>query len=196
MTEPRIAPLPAADGERLAAELGLPARTGGLLAFRVLANHPALARGLFTLHGALRHDGRLSDRHRELLILRVAWRAGSAYEWAQHWEIATAAGLPSAQLLRIRQWREADGFTPADRAVLQAVDEVFDCGTIGPDTWDACSDALGGSDLALEVAAAIVHWRSLAILFRSLAIPLEAGTSPWPPDGQAPAEAALRRGAP
>lgn len=188
VTEPRITPLPSATGERLAVEFGLPARTGALLAFRVLANHPELARGLFAQHAALRHGGRLSERHRELLILRVAWRAGSAYEWAQHWAIATAAGLPPALLLQLRHWREAQGFTPADRAVLQAVDDVFDHGEVRRATWDACSQALGSELLALEAAAAIVHWRGLAILFRSLDLPLEAGATPWPPDGQAPSD--------
>lgn len=188
MTEPRLSPLPAPRGERLAEELGLPARTGSLLAFRVVANHPDLARGIFTQHAALRHQGRLSERHRELLIMRVAWRAGSAYEWSQHWSVAIGAGVPPEHLLSVRQWHQADCFSPADRAVLQAVDDVFEQGEILPASWERCIEALGDPLLALEVVVAIVHWRGLAVLFRSLAIPLETGAVAWPPDGHSPAD--------
>lgn len=188
MTEPRLPPLSASQGERLAEELGLPGRTGLLLAFRVVANHPALARGIFTQHAALRHHGRLSERHRELLIMRVAWRAASAYEWSQHWSVAIGAGVPPDHLLSVRQWQEADCFSPADRAVLQAVDDVFEQGEVLPASWERCSEALGDPLLALEVVVAIVHWRGLAVLFRSLAIPLEAGAASWPPDGRGPTD--------
>lgn len=187
MTEPRMPALSAAQGERLALELGLPARTGALLAFRVIANHPGLAQGIFTQHAAVRHRGSLADRHRELLIMRVAWRAGSAYEWSQHWQIATDAGVPPDHLTSLRQWQEADCFSASDRAVLQAVDDVFEHGEVLPETWQRCSDALGDPLLALETVVAIVHWHGLAVLFRSLSIPLEEGAALWPPDGHAPA---------
>ena len=38
-------------------------------------------------------DAKLSTRHRELLILRVAWRTHSGYEWAQHSRMGADAGL-------------------------------------------------------------------------------------------------------
>lgn len=193
MTEPRMPPLSAPRGERLAEELGLPARTGSLLAFRVIANHPDLVRGIFTQHAALRHGGRLSERHRELLIMRVAWRAASAYEWSQHWSVAIGAGVPPDHLLRVRQWHEADCFSPADRAVLQAVDDVLEQDEVLPASWERCCEALGDPLLALEVVVAIVHWRGLAVLFRSLAIPLETGAVAWPPDGCSPSDCEQRK---
>lgn len=193
MNEARISPLSAPRGERLAEELGLPALTGSLLAFRVIANHPALARGIFTQHAALRHQGRLSARHRELLIMRVAWRAGSAYEWSQHWRVAIDTGVPPDHLLHVRQWREADCFSPADRAVLQAVDDVFEQGEVLPASWERCSEALGDPLLALEAVVAIVHWRGLAVLFRSLALPLETGAEAWPPDACPPPDCEQRK---
>ncbi|HSW16073.1 MAG TPA: carboxymuconolactone decarboxylase family protein [Ramlibacter sp.] len=187
MTEPRLPALSAPQGESLALELGLPARTGALLAFRVIANHPGLAKGIFTQHMAVRHQGSLPERQRELLIMRVAWRAGSAYEWSQHWRIATNAGVPPEQLERVRQWQDTDCFSATDRAVLQAVDDVFDHGEVMPESWERCSSALGSPLLALETVVAIVHWHGLAVLFSSLSIPLEPGETPWPPDGRSPA---------
>ena len=182
----RLAPVPADEGERRAIALGLPAATGRLLAFRVLANHPELARGVFTQHAALRHRGLLSDRHRELIIMRVAWRSRSAYEWAQHWSIALGLGLTADQLVAVRNWRGSALFDAADRAVLGVVDEVFDLGRVSDVTWQACLYTLGDAHRAIEAVAATTHWRGLAALFASLDLPLEDGALPWPPDGIEP----------
>ena len=43
-------------------------------------------------------DAKLSVEHRELLILRVAWRTRSGYEWAQHSRMGAEAGLTGHQL--------------------------------------------------------------------------------------------------
>lgn len=184
--QPRIAPCSAEQGEQLAREWGLPAATGRLQAFRILARSPDLARGIFAQHAAMRHGGRLSDRHRELLILRVAWRSASAYEWAQHWTIAIAGGLAAEDLLQVRRWPESGRFDAADRAVLAAVDDVFDVGEVRAENWSRCTERLGDPLLAMEVTAAIMHWAGLAVLFKTLAVPLEDGASPWAPDAQAP----------
>ena len=41
---------------------------------------------------------RCRAEHRELLILRVAWRTRSGYEWAQHSRMGADAGLTAAQI--------------------------------------------------------------------------------------------------
>ncbi|MGE0798418.1 MAG: carboxymuconolactone decarboxylase family protein [Lautropia sp.] len=183
----RIRPIDIAEGERLAVEIGLPAATGRLLAFRAVAADHRLARGIFAQHLALRHHGRLSERLRELLVMRTAWRAGSAYEWGQHWNIAVAAGIGAGDLVALRDWRASDRFGPVERAVLTVVDDVFDHRTVRPAHWADCTEALGDPQLTLEVVAATNHWAGLAVLFRTLQLPLEPGMPAWPPDGTGPA---------
>lgn len=183
---PRLAPIAPEEGARRAAELGLPLATGRLLAFRVVANHPALARGMFTQHASLRHDGLLADRLRELIIMRVAWRCASAYEWSQHWAIATHLGIPSADLTAVRDWRAASCFDAVERAVLALVDDTFDLGAASETNWNTALGALGDPLCVLEVVAAAIHWTGLATLFASLNLPLEECAALWPPDGKAP----------
>jgi predicted Zn-ribbon and HTH transcriptional regulator len=49
-----------------------------------LAHHPALAQAYFTLNGHLLLATTLTERHRELLVMRVAAVRKCGYEWAQH----------------------------------------------------------------------------------------------------------------
>jgi len=46
--------------------------------------------GLLTM---LSSRNKLPTRLRELIIMRLAWRAGSDYAWFQHYRIATQAGV-------------------------------------------------------------------------------------------------------
>ncbi|HTN99478.1 MAG TPA: carboxymuconolactone decarboxylase family protein, partial [Microthrixaceae bacterium] len=66
--------------------------------FKTLANHPKLMRSWLRFGGQLLQRSTLSDRERELVILRVAARCGSAYEWGQHVGIARHAGLSDDEI--------------------------------------------------------------------------------------------------
>jgi hypothetical protein len=55
--------------------------------------------------------------------MRIGWVTGSAYEWTQHWRVATTAGIPPEDILAVRDWRNSERLTPADRAILAATDE-------------------------------------------------------------------------
>ena len=33
------------------------------------------------------------------MIMRIGWVTGSAYEWTQHWRVATTAGIPPEDIL-------------------------------------------------------------------------------------------------
>jgi alkylhydroperoxidase family enzyme len=53
----------------------------------------------------------------------IGWVTGSAYEWTNHWRVATTAGIPPEDILAIRDWRNSQRLTQADKAVLAATDE-------------------------------------------------------------------------
>lgn len=180
----QLAPLDEAD--RLAAEIGIPAVTGRLNVFRMVARDPVVARAIFTQHNILRHGGRLPDLLRELIIMRIAWLEQSEYEWSQHWIISQKLGIDAQVVLAVRNWRDSDRFANPERAVLAAVDDTLGGGMISDDTWKACVEVLGDTDAMIELVAAIGHWSSLARLFRSLAVPLEDDMISWPPDGAMP----------
>jgi len=82
-------------------------------------------------------DAKLSPRHRELLILRVAWRTRSGYEWAQHSRIGADAGVTTAQIDAMTEGPAAPVWTPLERTLLTAVDEMIDDHVVGDTTWAA-----------------------------------------------------------
>ncbi len=153
--------------------------------FRLLLRRPRLARATADLLLSILAHGALDARLRELLIMRVAWRTGSEYEWTQHWAIAADVGVSAADLLAVRDWRQHGPFTAAERAVLRAVDEAVDGGRVHRTTVAELVAALG-EEAALEVVAAIGAWSMVSVVVRSFDVPLEEGLAPWPPDGMAP----------
>lgn len=186
MTTPRVPLLAIAEAKNVADELGIPEAMAELTVFRALLGHPKLAGAVYSLLSTLLWRGRLDPRLRELLIMRIGWRTGSVYEWTQHWRVALALDVDPDDLLATRDWRATDRLGPAERAVLAAVDETLDAGTIRDETWSACEQHLGDPAVLTEMVVAIGNWRMFSSLLRSLEIPLEDGVAPWPPDGLAP----------
>ncbi len=66
-----------------------------------VAHHPALAHAFFTFDGHILMGTTLTQRQRELLVLRVAVLRSSPYEWAQHVFMAHDAGLNDEEIGRI-----------------------------------------------------------------------------------------------
>ena len=71
------------------------------------------------------------------MIMRIGWVTGSAYEWTNHWRVATTAGIPPEDLLAVRNWRNSDRLTAADRAILAATDECLEGKSISDAVWTA-----------------------------------------------------------
>jgi alkylhydroperoxidase family enzyme len=90
--------------------MGLPARRTQSEAFRVLANNPGVARVAYSQLIQLLENNKFDTRLRELMIMRIGWVTGSAYEWTQHWRVATTAGIPPEDILAVRDWRNSERF--------------------------------------------------------------------------------------
>jgi alkylhydroperoxidase family enzyme len=186
MGEARVPRLSAEEATAVAEAEGLPAVMADYNVFRVLLKQPKLAKAMSRLLGVLMQST-LDDRLRELVIMRIGWVTGADYEWTQHWRVATGLGVSESDLAGVRDWKTYDGFGPADRAVLQATDDVIERGAISADTWNACVAHIDGGEQALiDLVVAIGNWRMYSSLLRSLEVPLEDDLSSWPPDGRAP----------
>jgi alkylhydroperoxidase family enzyme len=107
---PELAPLV----ERIKAERG-----GRLLnLYRMLLHSPPLASGWLALFTAIRQQGKLPGRIRELVILRVAVLNGADYEFRAHVPFALREGLGQAQIDALKAGHPPEGLTDADEAVL------------------------------------------------------------------------------
>jgi len=130
--------------------------------------------------------GTVPARLRELAIMRIGWVTGSVYEWTSHWRICMDIGLPAEDVLAVRDWQPSTRLGPADRAVLQAVDEVLAGRTIADSTWSDLVRHITEPAQQVELVIDIGNWIFASIMLRNLHIPLEDGVAPWPPDGRAP----------
>jgi len=184
----RVELLPLDQAADIAAEAGVPPELVDRNLFRVLLHRPQVAKAINDLLYAQLFGAALDGRLRELIIMRIGWVTGCDYEWTQHWVVAQQAfGCSPDDLLAVRNWRQAQRFGAAERAVLTATDETLASGALSAQTWALCRRHLGSKEACLEVATVIATWHLISQKARSLAIPVEEGVASWPPDGVAPA---------
>jgi alkylhydroperoxidase family enzyme len=174
------------DARRIGRELGIPEAQASRSAFRMLANHPDLVKHVYGLLVMLSSRNKLPTRLRELVIMRLAWRAGSDYAWFQHYRISTQAGVTPEEIVAVRDWRKSELFGPAERAVLAAADDTTERGKISDAVWAECARELKEPAQLVELVVAIGNWTMFAQLLNSLEVDIEEGAKPWPPDGKAP----------
>ena len=165
--------------------MGLPTRRAQSEAFRVLANNPGVARVAYAQLIQLLENNKFDTRLRELMIMRIGWVTGSAYEWTQHWRVATTAGIPQDDILAVRDWRNSERLTPADKAILAATDECLAGKSISDGAWAEVVNHVTDPGQQVEFIIAMGNWMMFSMLFRNLRIPLAEGLTIWPPDGLA-----------
>ena len=92
--------------------------------YQVLLNSPEVCAGWLKLFTAIRQKGKLSDRWRELAIMRVAVINGAPYEYQAHIPFALKAGLEQKQLDQLERWRESGLYDANDGAILAYTDAM------------------------------------------------------------------------
>ena len=123
----------------------------------------------------------LPARERELLILRTGFRCGSDYEWGQHVRIAREAGLTDAEIDRVAAGPAAEAWSRADRALLQAADELHDDQLVADATWDELSLDWDTEQL-MDIVFTVGIYTQIAMALRSFGVQREDGV-PGLPDG-------------
>ena len=176
---PRLPPVDAAD--LTPEQLELLAATGGadsLNIFRTLVRHPGLYRRWAPFGGKLLAGGKLSERDRELVILRVAWRCRAGYEWGQHVAIAQRAGLTDPEILRVADdsspgsGGNGTGWSAPDAVLLTAADQLLADHAIGDAVWAELRDRNTDAQL-VELTLLVGHYAMLAGALNSFATPLD-----------------------
>jgi alkylhydroperoxidase family enzyme len=143
----------------------------------VLARHPAMAREFLTYNAFLLRRGELPLRLRELAILRLAHVRRSVFFWGEHVRVATAGGLPEADIARLASGNE--GFEGNDRLVLEATDELLADGRTAPQTWRRLVDELGAHQ-AMELIFVVGTYAMLAMACDTWALVPPPGSAQLP----------------
>jgi alkylhydroperoxidase family enzyme len=147
-------------------------------ALRLFAHHVHLASAWMGFTDMLvGPDSTLGPRLLEIAILRTAWQTGSEYEWRQHTRIALRAGLTTEHLYAIPDGAGSPLWTPLERAVVEAADQIIRSQRIETPTWEALAAGLEPPQI-LELVFAVGGYACFAAVTNSVGLPPDPPTEP------------------
>jgi alkylhydroperoxidase family enzyme len=141
--------------------------------FRTLLLHPELVTGVLPFANYILAESTLTPRHRELLILRTAWRTRSDYLWAKHQSRAIAAGLTAGDVAVIAGG-PGSALMPFETALLRAADELHWNSFISDETWGALAKQYAVDEL-MDAAFTVAEMTMIAAVVNSARVDLEPG---------------------
>ena len=196
-TTPRLAPLPRErwdDDVREALRVGFSQKAAdrffsdGPDALRApnvvstLMHHPRLIGPWLAYNGVLLNTPTLEPRQRELMILRVAFRTQSIYEWVQHVRIGNAAAITAEEVEAVARGADAGVWSPLEADMLAATDQLIDRYSVDDETWARLAEHLDERQL-VELVFVVGTYMCLAMAFNSFGLQLdpELETRTMPP---------------
>jgi AhpD family alkylhydroperoxidase len=173
VSEPRVAPGSRRDvglvGWAISWASGRVSGTGPPNLFLTLGRNRGLFRGWLHFGGRLMPGGKLPRRDTELVILRVAHLRQCAYEQEHHRHLAGRSGLTPADVDRVAAGPDDPGWSPRQRALLRAVDQLHARQDLDDDAWDALGAHLDERQ-RIELVMLVGHYEMLATAIAALRI--------------------------
>lgn len=145
--------------------------------FTEIGRHPRLFRAWLPFAGALLLQGELPRPDTELVILRTASNCRCLYEWEQHVGLASRAGLDAVHIESVPEGATAAVWSPRQRALLGAVDELHTDRTLTPATTAHLERILSQREL-IELCLLVGHYEMLAMLLNTRRVEPDARCSP------------------
>lgn len=137
--------------------------------FLTLGRNQRLFWGWLDFAARLMPGGRLPRRETELVILRVAHLAGCAYEFEHHVRLGRRAGVTDADVARVVDGPEAEGWSEREGALLRAVDSLHHHRDLDDDAWLELRTHLD-ERRALELLFLVGHYEMLATVLITLRV--------------------------
>ncbi|MEO1936129.1 MAG: carboxymuconolactone decarboxylase family protein [Myxococcales bacterium] len=147
-----------------------------------IAHHPVLLPSFLGFTATLATRGVLERRDSELLALRTSLNCRSAFEWGHHVEYGLAAGLEPKELGAIANGPEDPSWSPRDRSLLRACDELHAHQQISDQTYDAVSAELSEAQI-VELTFVIGNYTMLSMVANATGVPLEERLPAMPGTG-------------
>ena len=141
-------------------------------AITTILRHPQLFRTFFAYNGRLLSRPALEPRWRELMVLRVAWRTQSSYEWVQHVRLAPRCGITTEEIEAIAGRTEGHPWSPLEADLLSATDQLLDRYQVNDETWARLAAHLDDAQL-IELAFVVATYTCLAMAFKSFGLELD-----------------------
>lgn len=183
---PRLAPLrPDESRPDIAPLLSAALETTGGAAHvnGTLAHHPGLFKRYAPFGAKLLAAGHLPPRHREIVILRTAFRCRCAYEWHHHVRIGAETGLERGVIAALGDDEPPEtAVSGFERRLVQATDLLLAERTLDDDTYTALAEQYG-PDQIVELLLLIGNYAMLAGLLNSLRVAVEEPAATSAPAG-------------
>jgi alkylhydroperoxidase family enzyme len=193
----RIAPLPREqwdDAVEAALRAGVPPEVGDRFmdpgpdgmrvpnAIATMIHHPHLAGPFLAYNGVLLREPKLDHRLRELMVLRVAWKTRSEYEWVQHIRLAPRYAITPEEIEAIARGAEDTAWSSLEANLLRATDQLLAGYRVDGALWAALASELDAASL-VEMLYVVGTYTCLAMVFNGAGIELdpELHSVPAPP---------------
>jgi alkylhydroperoxidase family enzyme len=118
----------------------------------------------------------LSPRLRELVVLRVARRTHSQYEWVQHAKLSQRYDVTPEEVEAIANGDDAV-FSELEVDVLRATDQLLATYRVDDDTWERLAQALD-EKTRLELLFVVGTYSALAMVFNGVGVELDPDLDP------------------
>jgi 4-carboxymuconolactone decarboxylase len=140
----------------------------------VMGNHPSLGMAYNHWGKQLLLANTLSTRHLELVVLRIAWRVRSEYEWHHHVGYGLNCGITLDEVAAIQTYPKGHAWAEPDAAVLDAVDELLDSNGISDPLWQRL-EAVFNMRQRMDLVFTIGHYVMTSWVLSAFGVPVE----PW-----------------
>jgi len=135
------------------------------------ANHPDLAQNWLRYNHALTR-GVLSPKLREIIILRVAHKYRSRYEWGQHVLIGRSVGLGPEHIHAVTLGANVPPWTECERLALRATDALLERHDIDDELWVQLAAKFDRKEL-MEILFLVGSYTLLAWVLNTVRLPEE-----------------------
>ena len=143
--------------------------------FRMLGYSSGTFVEIIDLTNAIFKKLKLSDYHKELLVLQVAAHERNAYEWEQHVSISQAAGVRENQFIAIAEQRFDDGeaFVLRERVLLNFGKIILQQGKAPGVVFKHALEHFSIEELS-DAMIVIGYYRLLSVYIQTFNVPIDA----------------------
>jgi 4-carboxymuconolactone decarboxylase len=166
---PKI-PLPT-DAELGPEQVAMLSKLPPLNVFRMVAGAPGAGRPFLQLGGAVL-SGALDVRRREIAVLRVAQATNASYEWAQHEQLATAAGVTPDEIRAIGGEAPVTGLDEECNLICRVADEISLGVRLSDEALETIIDRYGPREAA-ELILLVSYYNMVSRFLESTRVELE-----------------------
>ncbi|WP_310531275.1 carboxymuconolactone decarboxylase family protein [Novosphingobium sp.] len=147
---------------------------------KTMAHNPQTLREWIGFGNHILFDNLLSQREREIAILRLAANRQCQYEWGAHYRFTVAEGLMTVGDARALAFPiKAADWSAHEAALISAVDDLCASGEIADPVWSVLAQTYSAAHF-IDLIYLVGEFMMVAMFMQSFRIELEDGFEPIP----------------